>query len=142
MKITILCGANGDKAAEKVMSGMYEVQGSELRCYPLDKFDEMFLLGGDALLMAAEADEAFDWIEKYGKKMSFSNLLGAVLTFDQKGEQISAALNELGLITAPSLIKSYDEETAVDFGRLIAQKAAQLIGQWSLEYDWGRENMK
>lgn len=139
MKISIVCG--GEKAAlaaEKMQTAMYDIHGTEARVFGVEKVDELYLQGGDAIVLADEGDNTavINWLNEKGAKLALSGLLGAVLAVDGGAADVLAMLGERETdISASLALNSADEDALKTFGRDVAVKTAQLVGNWSLDFD-------
>lgn len=139
MKISVLCG--GEKAlaaAEVIRDAMYEIHGAEVRIFTADSADELYIQGADALLLA-EIDESSalsDWLDRKEQSLILSGLLGAVLS-ENNPEELLERLGCMGADISADLIcrVTDDNELLRKFGRNTAIKTAQLVGNWSLDFD-------
>ena len=139
MKISILCGGQKSAlAAETMQTAMYDIHGTETRIFTVDSADELYIQGGDALVLADDGDNAVvrGWIAEKGKKLALGGLLGAVFAADGGSAGVLALLGEQNAdISAELALDGADDAALKKFGHEIAVKTAQLVGNWSLDFD-------
>lgn len=139
MKISIVCGSQkAALAAEKMQTAMYDIHGTEARAFDTQNVDELYLQGGDAVVLADEGDNAaaINWLNEKGATLTLNGLLGAVLALDGGAADVLAMLGERETDVSASLaLDGADEADLKAFGRDVAIKTAQLVGNWSLDFD-------
>lgn len=139
MKVSILCGGRKAAAAAEIMqTAMYDIHGTEVRIFTVDTADELYIQGGDALVLADEGDNSVvcGWLTERGEKLSLSGLLGAAFSADGGSKQVLTLLSENNAdISAGLALNGTDSAALKAFGRDIAVKTAQLVGNWSLDFD-------
>lgn len=139
MKISILCGGQKSALAAEIMqTAMYDIHGTEARIFTVDNADELYIQGGDALVLADDGDNAVvcEWLAEKGEKLALGGLLGAALAADGGSTDVLALLGEHDTdISAGLAIDGTDFASLKAFGYDIAVKTAQLVGNWSLDFD-------
>lgn len=138
MKISVLCdNATMQPIADEIAGGMYNIHGTEAKTFVLPNVDLLYLQAADMVVaVCGEACFAIKWLEESYKALGLSDIAAAAFFDKKENEYLLGSLSELGFICDKALVCSQADSAMLrDFGSAISKKAAQHVGQWSLDFD-------
>lgn len=139
MKISIIYGGKrAHNAADIIKNAMYDIHGTEVRAFSADDTDELYIQGGDAVVLVDEGDLAKtrEWLQSCAPALGLNSHIGAVMALDGGETELLELLGQVGPDISAGLAKSSDDRAALEqFGLEAARRTAQFVGQWSLDFD-------